>query len=115
MLYVPPGIAHNGLAVSNQCMTYSIGFRAPSRSELLSGWFGNPVEGKDEGDRYRDAGLSLQHNPGEIAPDALAKLYAMVSGAAQDKSAFARWFGEFSSASKYPEIDWRPRHNNVGK
>ena len=38
MLYVPPGVAHNGIAVGDQCMTYSIGFRAPSRSELIAGW-----------------------------------------------------------------------------
>src|SRR3990170_7562789 len=35
ILYVPPRVAHNGIAVSDDCMTYSIGFRAPSRRELI--------------------------------------------------------------------------------
>jgi 50S ribosomal protein L16 3-hydroxylase len=38
MLYVPPGWAHEGTAVG-ECTTYSIGFRAPERSEVLRAWF----------------------------------------------------------------------------
>ena len=33
MLYLPPRYAHDGIALG-ECMTYSIGFRAPSRGEL---------------------------------------------------------------------------------
>ena len=33
VLYLPPGIAHWGIA-KNKCMTYSLGMRAPSREEL---------------------------------------------------------------------------------
>ena len=35
MLYLPPGYAHDGIAVG-ECMTYSIGFRAPRQAELAS-------------------------------------------------------------------------------
>lgn len=35
MLYVPAGTAHWGVAKGNDCMTWSIGFRAPSAAELL--------------------------------------------------------------------------------
>ncbi len=35
VLYVPPGVAHYGRAVE-ACVTYSIGFRAPSTVDLLS-------------------------------------------------------------------------------
>ncbi len=38
ILYVPPRVAHNGVAVGDDCMTYSVGFRAPSRGELIEGW-----------------------------------------------------------------------------
>ena len=34
MLYLPPGIAHWGVAES-ECLTYSIGFRSPSIADLL--------------------------------------------------------------------------------
>ena len=35
MLYLPPGYAHDGIAVG-ECMTYSIGFRVPRSAELAS-------------------------------------------------------------------------------
>jgi 50S ribosomal protein L16 3-hydroxylase len=35
MLYLPPGYAHDGIAVG-ECMTYSIGFKAPRQAELAS-------------------------------------------------------------------------------
>jgi 50S ribosomal protein L16 3-hydroxylase len=38
MLYVPPGWAHEGTAIG-ECTTYSIGFRAPERTEVLRAWF----------------------------------------------------------------------------
>src|SRR5690606_37857564 len=37
MLYLPPHIAHDGIAQGAGCMTISIGFRAPSRLELARG------------------------------------------------------------------------------
>jgi 50S ribosomal protein L16 3-hydroxylase len=37
MLYLPPQVAHDGIAVGNDCMTISIGFRAPDRATLARG------------------------------------------------------------------------------
>ena len=34
MLYLPPGWAHDGVAEGGECMTYSIGFRAPRSPDL---------------------------------------------------------------------------------
>lgn len=34
MLYLPPGFAHYGTAVDEPCITYSVGFRAPSGLEV---------------------------------------------------------------------------------
>ncbi|QLC21182.1 cupin domain-containing protein [Parasphingopyxis sp. CP4] len=107
ILYIPPGIAHNGIAVGDNCMTYSIGFRAPSRSELIAHWADSILDELDDDDRYADPDLREQENPGEIDPAAIDRLHAMVTERLADRAAFTRWFGEFSSASKYPEIDWR--------
>lgn len=108
ILYVPPGFAHNGIAVGDDCMTYSIGFRAPSRSELIAGWAEHVIGGLDDDDRYSDPDLSLQTNPGEITPSALSRLQGMVAERMLDPDAFARWFGEYTTAPKNQEIDWRP-------
>jgi 50S ribosomal protein L16 3-hydroxylase len=108
ILYVPPGIAHDGVAESDDCMTYSIGFRAPSRSELVSHFCDHVVDSLVDDDRYADPDLRPQSNPGEIAPAALARLQAMVTETLQDNAAFARWFGAYVTAPKYPELDWAP-------
>jgi 50S ribosomal protein L16 3-hydroxylase len=108
ILYVPPGIAHDGVALGDDCMTYSIGFRAPSRGELIAGWAAHLIDELDDDDRYTDPGLAVQQNPGEISPQALAHLRQLVAERMLDAEAFAQWFGRYSTAPKNPEIDWRP-------
>ncbi|HEX7820049.1 MAG TPA: cupin domain-containing protein [Sphingobium sp.] len=109
ILYVPPGIAHHGVAVGDDCMTYSVGFRAPSRSDLIGGWCDDLLERLSDDDRYTDPDLQAQDNPGEISDTALTRLHAMVTAELLDRDAFARWFGEYNSARKYSEADWRPQ------
>ncbi len=108
ILYVPPRFAHNGVAVGDDCMTYSIGFRAPSRSELIGNWCDDLLEEMTDDDRYRDPGLAAQDNPGEISPNAITALHAMISEKLGDQAAFARWFGRYNSARKYADLDWQP-------
>jgi 50S ribosomal protein L16 3-hydroxylase len=106
ILYVPPGIAHDGVAVGDDCMTYSIGFRAPARSELIADFADDLVAEMADDDRYADVGLTVQANPGEIAAAALDALHRMVLERLGDRKAFARWFGTYNSMSKYAELDW---------
>ena len=108
ILYVPPGAAHDGIALDDDCMTLSIGFRAPSRAELITGWSDHVLDGLGEVDRYSDPMLPLQSHPGEITGEALERLQAMVLERLADRSEFARWFGQFNSAPKYPDMDWSP-------
>ncbi|WP_321323325.1 cupin domain-containing protein [uncultured Parasphingorhabdus sp.] len=108
MLYIPPGIAHNGIAVGTDCMTYSIGFRSPSRKELIGHWCDDLLPGLGDDDRYRDPDMTLQDNPGEIPAMALDRLHAMIMEKLADRAEFARWFGEYSSTPRYPETNWSP-------
>ena len=108
MLYVPPGIAHNGVAVGSDCMTYSVGFRAPSRSDLLGHYVDDVLDGIPDDELYRDPDLTAQANAGEILPEALDRLQQMMLESLSDSAHFARWFGTFNSTPKYPEMDWRP-------
>jgi len=108
ILYVPPGIAHDGVAVGDNCMTYSIGFRAPSRAELIGDFCDDLIEEMSDDDRYGDPGLAPQDNPGEITEAAIDGLHAMLREGLSDRVAFARWFGKYNSSPKYPEIDWSP-------
>ena len=108
ILYVPPGVAHDGIAESDDCMTYSIGFRAPSRSELVAHFCDHVLGSLVDDDRYGDPDLRRQANPGEIAPAALDRLHAIITETLYDREAFARWFGAYVTNPKYPELEWAP-------
>jgi 50S ribosomal protein L16 3-hydroxylase len=89
-------------------MTYSIGFRAPSRADLVEGWSVHQADGMAEEDRYADPDLTPQLNPGEISSAAFDRMHAMVMEALSDRDAFARWFGLHHSLPKYADADWQP-------
>ena len=98
MLYLPPRIAHKGVAVGDDCMTYSVGFRAPSRSELIAHFCDHVLAELDEDDRYADPDLELQDDASSISDTALDRLHAMVLEKMQDREDFARWLAAYVSA-----------------
>jgi 50S ribosomal protein L16 3-hydroxylase len=67
MLYLPPHYAHEGVAVG-ECMTYSIGFRAPEMRELTGELLSRMSDTDADGlpMRYRDPGQSAAVRPAEI-------------------------------------------------
>jgi len=93
MLYLPPGVAHHGIALDN-CLTYSIGFRAPSQKELLSAYTVSFNEhAKDT--FYADPEIKLQDASGEIKSEDIQSLQNMLLSAISNKTEFANWFGHF--------------------
>ena len=66
MLYLPPGYAHNGVA-QDDCMTYSIGFRAPSYQELATQFLVYLQDHITIDGMYRDPDLALQPHPAHIS------------------------------------------------
>lgn len=73
MLYLPPGVPHDGVAVG-ECMTFSIGMRAPSTAEMLVD-FAHAVAGQlpDER-RYTDPDLRAARESGEIDDAAIERV-----------------------------------------
>ena len=68
MLYLPPRYAHDGVA-EGECMTYSVGFRAPARAELAQELLLRVAEDAGEDDApvlYRDAGQDAVEQPAAI-------------------------------------------------
>jgi 50S ribosomal protein L16 3-hydroxylase len=114
ILYLPPRFAHDGVAVGDDCMTYSIGFRAPARSELIAHFVDDLIAEMEDDDRYDDPQLPTQTNPGEITAEALAKLHAMIIDKLGDPKTFTRWFGVYNSTPKNPELDWAPEQAMTG-
>lgn len=102
MLYLPPGIGHNGIAESDDCMTCSVGFRAPAWHELLSSYADYAGERIGHDARYTDPDLTLNENPGEITPQALERVRNQLLQYINHPEWLQRWFAEQVTEPKYP-------------
>lgn len=103
MLYIPPGIAHDGIAETD-CMTISVGFRAPSHQEVLVHFTDYLAHLLSDDERYTDAGISLPQDPAAIDQNAVDRLQQSVLKLVSDKEALATWFGRHMTEAKYPEL-----------
>ena len=77
MLYLPPDVAHHGVAVS-ACTTYSIGFRAPSSAELAHGFLEHLADHLSFAGDYRDPDLRATRHPGAIDGTMLRRFGTML-------------------------------------
>lgn len=99
MLYLPPKVAHWGIA-KNDCMTYSIGFRAPTEQELVTQFLGFLQDKLQFSGRYADPELSLQSHPGEIADSMVNQVKRIVDHIRWDESMVSRFLGAYLSEPK---------------
>lgn len=122
MLYLPPGYAHDGVAVATDdgtdaaCMTYSIGFRAPARNELatellhrLADFYVND-DGDHEGGAsrppmsvtglYKDPRQPATMHPAKLPDALLAFAQKAVADALKDPLALACTLGEYLTEPK---------------
>jgi 50S ribosomal protein L16 3-hydroxylase len=65
LLYLPPGVAHEGVALG-ECITLSVGFRAPSWQELVEPWFLQQAGRARLPGRYADPDTRPTRRPGEL-------------------------------------------------
>lgn len=100
MLYLPPGVAHHGIAFG-ECMTYSIGFRAPSQSELLADLAGLLMQDASPGSYYTDADLAPTVHPGELSLEARARVRQMLHARLRPSDEeLDIWFGRYITEPK---------------
>lgn len=75
MLYLPPGWAHDGVAVGSDCMTYSVGFRVPQRGGLAAELVQRMADAFEDSTLYKDPQQEATSTPAAI-PEALAEFAA---------------------------------------
>ncbi|MES2509387.1 MAG: cupin domain-containing protein [Pseudomonadota bacterium] len=137
MLYLPPRYAHDGVSEvataqdgkNADCMTYSIGFRAPSRTELASELLHRIAGfGEDAADEdgvpgrtppkpllYRDAGQGATATPAALPDTLLDFAGAALRDALKDPLALACALGEYLTEVKpsiwfdEPDVAWSGR------
>jgi 50S ribosomal protein L16 3-hydroxylase len=103
ILYIPPGVAHWGVA-EGDCMTYSIGFRAPSHADIVTELSQDIASTLCNDLRFSDPKLTLQKNPGEISGDVIAQLQTILEKHFSPEN-IAQWFGKHMTERKYHEDD----------
>jgi len=100
MLYLPPRIAHHGIA-RGDCMTASVGFRAPSHREILQDYLDEIILRIPEDLRYGDAGSPPLPHPGEIPARAVTRFRRIITEhITLDDAAFSDWLGRYLSEPK---------------
>jgi 50S ribosomal protein L16 3-hydroxylase len=102
MLYLPPRLAHYGISQGNG-QTYSIGFRAPSQSELMHSLVDQIDASSNEDQRYGDPELALQTHSGEINEAALQQVRDFMMQALADPVLLSDAIGKLMTEAKYPQ------------
>ncbi len=103
MLYLPPAIGHHGIA-EDHCITLSVGFRAPTVDDVLTGFTDYLCTETDVSAHLPDPDLTRPENPGLIGNDVLQQLHQLLQQRQSDSRQLALWFGQFSTSPKNSDI-----------
>ncbi len=104
LLYLPPRLAHYGVA-QGECITLSIGFRAPTHAQIV-GEFADYILSQDnlETRFYTDENPAYMQHPGEINADAQNNVHRILRRYIDDPQNLRRWLGEYLTSPKNPAI-----------
>jgi 50S ribosomal protein L16 3-hydroxylase len=110
MLYLPPNIAHHGVALEPG-MTWSIGCRAPSAADLLQGLGEWLAFADDGGGHFSDPGLTLNTRAGEINRDALGSLRQFMLNSVAESDTLDSFLAAFLSRFRLAHEPAAPPEN----
>jgi 50S ribosomal protein L16 3-hydroxylase len=100
LLYLPPGWAHDGAALGGDCLTCSIGMRAPQRGGLAAELAQRLAETYDDAELYSDPRQPATAAPGQIPPALVRFAAEGLRRLAMRPEAIARAVGEALSEPK---------------
>jgi len=103
MLYLPPRVSHWGVALT-ECLTYSIGFRSPTVSELL-GDLAVEMLAQDHELHYSDPPLNSAMASEEIAPEFVEQVKDLLLRSLDNEDLLADWFARFMTTPKYAGLE----------
>ena len=95
----PPGYAHEGVAL-DECLTYSVGFRAPRYQEWGESFLDQLRDGIELQGQYEDPGIRATAHPGEIPADMLRRFNSALNDIKWRPEAVAASLGRFLTEPK---------------
>jgi 50S ribosomal protein L16 3-hydroxylase len=99
MLYLPPQVAHEGVAMT-ACITASIGFRAPTFTEATREFFHHAADTIELAGRYRDRGRKACRDAGEIDQHLIDAVERHIAKVKFKRSAVIEFLGTYLSEPK---------------
>ncbi len=99
MLYLPPGCAHEGVALG-ECMTWSIGFRAPSAQELTRGLLEHLADKVQRQGMFADPDLRPARQTALIDDSYLAQAMRLIGKVQPSREEVAGFLGTTLSEPK---------------
>lgn len=110
MLYLPPHIAHDGVAVG-ECMTCSIGFRAPRAGELRNQFLYHLAERgtrrADDDKLYRDPRQPAVEQPARLPAPLVERVTELINGIRWNERDVSSFLGCYLSEPK-PDVVFDP-------
>ena len=97
ILYIPPKWGHHGVALDDECMTYSIGYRTYRGQELWDSFGDHLSEMACFKELYVDPTWQADLNPGEITNTAADQAQQLLTSVLEDKTLIKTWFGRFAT------------------
>jgi 50S ribosomal protein L16 3-hydroxylase len=93
MLYLPPHVGHHGVSLSDDCMTFSFGYRSYRSQELLESFTDYLSELDGVKPLYVDPTWKHGSTPALIPPDAWKNAQQLLHSLIQNEDVVKKWFG----------------------
>jgi 50S ribosomal protein L16 3-hydroxylase len=103
MLYLPPNVAHHGIAQEHDspCLTASVGFRAPSLKTITSDYVNYLNENVHDETRYRDASAVRPAHHAEISEQTVLQFIEYLrQGLSIEHEQVKNWLGQYCSDNR---------------
>lgn len=108
LLYLPPRCAHEGVAMDN-CMTLSVGFRAPRKQEVASRFLEYLQDELQLEGMYEDRDLPLQRHAAELSTHTVKKISAILNNLRWNDSDVRNFCGRHLSEPAAQTVFQPPR------
>jgi 50S ribosomal protein L16 3-hydroxylase len=99
MLYLPPRFAHNGVALTD-CMTWSVGFRAPKAQEIVGQFLAYLQDTLERDGIYADPALKRPRHAAEVPTDMLEWAARTIDTIRWDRHDIVDFLGRYLSEPK---------------
>jgi len=97
ILYLPPKVGHHGIALDNDCMTFSVGYRSYRGQELWDSLGDHLSEHALFKELYYDPTMQAQLKPGEVTAQAAQQAKQLLVEKLEDPKMMQTWFARFAT------------------